>query len=322
MNKILKIIIGIIVIVLVLLAIFSGEKTQDGVVTSVVEDGPIVLGYIGPLTGDAAAYGEPLQLTTQLAVDEINQAGGVNGRQIEVVYEDGACNGTDAINAMNKLVNVDKVDVILGGFCSGESLAAVPLATSKKTLLISPGSSSPDLTDISDYFVRTYPSDAKQGEVLADVLFDQEGVTHVAFIQEQTDYALGVYNAFSAAFESKGGKVSREVFATEETDFRTSLTKLRQGEPGALFVSVQTPASGERVLQQIDDLDWDIQLLISDALAGDPATIAKNAERLEGAFAALFDVDSSLEAYTDFIETYSQEYGSCLLYTSPSPRDS
>ena len=84
----------------------------------------IKIGFIGPLTGDAAAYGESAQNIVQLAVSDINAAGGVSGKQVQVIYEDGACNGTTAADAMQKLANVDGVQAILGGYCSAESFAA------------------------------------------------------------------------------------------------------------------------------------------------------------------------------------------------------
>ncbi|MDP6562065.1 MAG: ABC transporter substrate-binding protein, partial [Candidatus Peribacteraceae bacterium] len=92
--------------------------------------GPIKIGYIGPLTGEAASYGVDTLNGTELAVAEINAAGGINGRLIELITEDGRCTGTDAASAAQKLVNVDKVVAIIGGQCSGETLAAAPIVES------------------------------------------------------------------------------------------------------------------------------------------------------------------------------------------------
>src|SRR5262249_40877175 len=132
----------------------------------------IKIGWIGPLTGSVAAYGEAGQNVTQLAVDQINASGGINGKQIQVIYEDGACDGTTAANAMQKLATVDQVQIVWGGFCSAESLAAVPIATQDKVLLFSMGSSNPKLTGISPYFFRDYPSDNSEGSVLADAAWN------------------------------------------------------------------------------------------------------------------------------------------------------
>ena len=133
----MKAIVWLIVIVVV---IWAGWALLDKAPEA--EAGPIMIGFIGPLTGDAAAYGEPERDVVALAVEEINAAGGINGRQISVIYEDGKCDGTASASAAQKLVNVDKVKVIIGGFCSGETLGAAPIAEQNKVILISPSSTS------------------------------------------------------------------------------------------------------------------------------------------------------------------------------------
>ncbi len=302
--KAIKWIIGLVVVVLIIWAIAGGDAQE----TVVTPEGPIKVGFIGPLTGDAAAYGEPFQKAVELAVAEVNEAGGVLGQSLEFVYEDGACAGADAANAAQKLINVDGVKVILGGFCSSESLSAEPIATAAGVLMISTASSSPDLTGISSYFARTYPSDALQGEILADIAFNDKGWTKVAVIQEQTDYAQGLYVAFDSAFAALGGETIREEFATQQTDVRTLVTKLKAEEPDAVLISVQTPASAERVLTQMSDQQWDAELMIADALAGDDATVAEHADQLEGALAAQFGLEDNAKL-DDFVSVYEAAYG-------------
>lgn len=287
----------------------TGQEQQ------VEEKTPIKVGFLHPLTGDAASYGEAMRNTAQLAVEEINAAGGVNGRPIELVVEDGKCNGKDAANAMQKLVNVDQVKIVLGGFCSSEALAAVPPAESGRVALFSPGASSPDLTGKSLYFMRDYPSDASQGSVLADEAL-KRGWKKVAFVQEQLDYPLGILKAFSAKFEQGGGTIVKEEFPTTTTDFRSILTKLKAEKPDALFIDSQTPASGERVLKQIGELKWNIQLLLSDAFAGDAKTVESNKDLLEGAVNAQFGFDEKNEKFQHLVSAYKEKYGADLPFQS------
>ena len=136
----MKIVIWVVVVLVVLWGGYSFLQSPSEPVST----DPTKIGFIGPLTGDAAVYGELLRNVIQLAVNEINAAGGIGGRQIEMIYEDGKCNGKDGANAMQKLVNVDQVKIVIGGFCSSESLAAAPIAMNNKVLLFSPGSSSPE----------------------------------------------------------------------------------------------------------------------------------------------------------------------------------
>jgi branched-chain amino acid transport system substrate-binding protein len=293
----------------------SAEQPAPAAQEQQAEQAPIKVGFLHPLTGDAASYGEAMRNVAQLAVEEVNDAGGVNGRTLELVIEDGKCSGKDAANAMQKLVNVDQVKIVLGGFCSSESLAAVPIAETNKVALFSPGSSSPDLTGKSTFFMRNYPSDASQGSVLADEAA-KKGWKKVAFVQEQLDYPLGIFKAFSAKFEQGGGVVVKEEFPTTTTDFRSILTKLKVEKPDALFIDSQTPASGERVLKQIVELKWTVPLLISDVFAGDAKTIEANKDALEGTLAAEFGVDENNTKFQNLAAAYKEKYGSDMPFQS------
>jgi branched-chain amino acid transport system substrate-binding protein len=234
-------------------------------------------------------------------------AGGVNGQSLEVVYEDGKCTGPDAASAAQKLINIDKVK-ILTAFCSGENLAVVPIAEQAGVLLASSGASSPDLTGRSRFYFRDYPSDATQGRVLAEYAAKQ-GWKNVAVIQEQSDYALGNYKAFTENFERLGGRVVKEEFAPNSTDFRSTLGKLKTKNPDALFVDPQTPANGERILKQLVDLKWKPKLLVNDVVSGDPATVSNNKTILEGAAAAEFGIDLTNPKFQKMISSYKAKYG-------------
>lgn len=304
MNKTL---IGIVALLIVVLGGWYGfSKNQPSASTT---SGPIKVGVILPLTGDAAVYGEPLGHVLQIAADEINASGGVDGNQMQLVIEDGKCNGTDAASAAQKLVNIDHVQVVVGGFCSGESLSAEPIATAGKVAILSGGSSSPKLTGISKYFARNYPSDSFQGKILADIAYTDKGWKKVATIQEQTDYALGVYNAFSTEFTRLGGTVTNESFPSESTDFRTSISKMKAENPDAVLVSVQTPATAARVFAQMNQLGWKPHLLIVDAITGDPKTLTDNKTLLEGAITAEFGVDPGNAKFSGMIASYKAKYG-------------
>lgn len=306
-GGVVKTVLWLVVLVLVVGGfILYGSRKDGGEEASPKE--PIKIGVMVPLTGDAAVYGEPGRNIYFLAAEEINASGGINGSNIEFVVEDSKCNGKDATSVAQKLVNIDKVQVILGGFCSGESIAATPIAEAAKVALFSPGSSSPDLTGISPYFFRNYPSDASQGKILAEVAYGK-GWRTVAILQEQTDYALGVYNTFSATFEALGGKLVKEETPSSNIDFRSQLTKLKAANPDALFIDTQTPAVSERIFKQIQDLKWKPAFIINDATAGDTKTVAQYATLLEGAIAAEFGVDPQNPKFQHLLVAYTAKYG-------------
>ena len=296
------------VLVVVVLAI-AGYLVWGPSTGNQLAEGPVKIGVILPLTGDAAVYGEPAKNILQLAADEINAAGGIDGNSIELIFEDAKCGGPGGANAAQKLVNVDGVKVIIGGFCSSESLAAVPIAEAAKVAMLSPGSSSPMLTNVSAFFARNYPSDSTQGSVLANIAYTDKGWKKVAFIQEQTDYALGVFTAFSDTFTGLGGTVTNEQFPTENTDFRSIVSKVKGTNPDAVFLSTQTPAVTARILVQMKQLGWKPNLLVADVVPGDPKTVSENAEMLEGTLAAEFGVDLSNSKFAAMIAAYKAKHG-------------
>lgn len=301
MNKKTKLWGLVVILVIALVALIVYFPTETNAET-------IKIGFIGPLTGDAAVYGTPGRNMVELVVEEVNKEGGIDGKQIEVIYEDGKCNGKDAANAVQKLVNIDKVEVVIGGFCSSESLGAEPIATQNRVFLFSLGSSSPDLTGKSNFFARDYPSDATQGNVLAN-LANEKRWNKVVFIQEQQDYPLGIYNAFTSEFERLGGSVVKEEFSSDTSDFRSILVKLKSENPDVLFVDTQTPATAERILKQLNELNWKPQIFVSDAVSGDTETVKRNSDILEGAYAAEFGTDESNPKFKKMVLVYKNKYG-------------
>lgn len=189
------------------------------------DDGPIKIGVISALTGDAAALGADHLSGVRLAVDQINAAGGINGRQVQLVAEDGKCSGSDGATAAQKLVNVDKVVAIVGGFCSGETLAAAPIVEAGKVPIISPGSSNPGITQAGDFVFRVYPSDAWKTQAMAKY-FAEEGFARIAIISENTDYAQGLHDSLEGDVP-EGALVFDENVEPGTKDFRSLLTRLK-----------------------------------------------------------------------------------------------
>jgi branched-chain amino acid transport system substrate-binding protein len=318
MDKTTKIIGWIIVAVVVIGAIYAYTKKDKGADQTggdkvEVAGDTYKIGVILPLTGDAASYGEPARNVYEIATKEINDAGGVDGKKLELIIEDGKCSGKDATNAAQKLINTDKVQIILGGFCSSESLSAVTVAEAAKVALFSAASSSPDLTNKSAYFFRNYPSDASQGSVLAEVAFNA-GWKKVGVLQEQQDYALGVFKAFETKFKSLGGEVVKEEFPKEATDFRTQLTKLKGENVNALFVDTQTPPASQRVFKQMQDMQWKPQVIINDVTTSDQETLTAFKDLLEGAIGAEFSSDASNPKLQAINKAYNSKHGIDLPY--------
>ena len=220
------------------------------------EMGPFRIGVMESLTGPGETYGNVSNQSKQMAVDEINAAGGVNGRMIELVVEDSKCNAQDSITAYKKLTDVDGVKIILGTSCSGAMLGAAPLAEEDGVILFSGLATNPDIATAGDYIFRTAMSDAQLGIDTGNVMW-ADGVRNLATITESTDYAEGVRRTTVAQFEKLGGTVvGEERYASDVTDFRTQLTKLIESNPDGLHVAAQSEFTGGTVVKQVRELGY------------------------------------------------------------------
>ncbi|MEM3154052.1 MAG: penicillin-binding protein activator [Candidatus Woesearchaeota archaeon] len=270
-------ILGLLLVLLVACAPAEQPKAEPTVVP--VEK--IKLGAILPLTGDAAEYGLPEKAGIEIAVEEINSAGGVNGKLLEVIFEDSKCDSKAATTATQKLVDVDGVKVIIGGACSSETIAAAAITEPKQVVLLSPSASNPSITTIGDFVFRTYPSDAFSASVAAEHAFKQ-GWKKSAIISEQKDYAQGLRNTFKETYNRLGGSVvADETFGPDDTDFKTQILKIVRAKPDVIAVYPQTAAKGILIIKQLRELGAKQQLIGAEILIT-PAAAKENADLLEG----------------------------------------
>jgi branched-chain amino acid transport system substrate-binding protein len=280
------------------------DETVDG--EEVVEDGPIMVGSILPLTGDGAAYGIPMQQIAQIALDRLNENGGVDGRMVEFIWEDGKCNGKDAAAAAQKLINVDKVSVIYGGFCSSETLGASPIAEGAGVIMLSPGSSSPDVSTAGDFIFRNYPSDSAQGSIIATIATDT-GLEKIGMITEENDYTIGIESAFVESFE---GETITESYLPTDTDFKTQITKLKNEGVDGIFINPQTPAKSDLIMKQIQELGTEgIQLFANDVVLGHSEGLTQYATLVEGMIGAETTYNTDHEDFEYLVEQYTERTG-------------
>ena len=266
---------------LLLVAVFSFALAACDAVGGIGGgDEPYKIGVMESVTGPGETYGNVAVQAKQMAVDEINAAGGVNGRMIELIVEDEKCNAQDAITAYRKLTDVDGVKIILGTSCSGAMLGAAPLAEAEGVVMFSGLATNPDIANAGDYIFRTSMSDAQVGIDTGNVLW-ADGVRTLATITEATDYAEGVRRTTVEHFETRGGQVSAEErYASDVTDFRSQLTKLLNANPDGLHVAAQSEFTGGTIVKQARELGYegpiysDIVPIGTTALeiAGDAAT--------------------------------------------------
>ena len=249
----------IVVIVVVILGIFWFGKTGNK------KSGSINLGFIGPLTGDAANIGQNAKAAVEVAIEEVNAAGGVDGKTLNVIYEDGKCNGKDAANAANKLINVDKVLAIVGAACSGETSAFTGLAEQTKTVVLSYCSSAPALTTAGDYIFRNYPSDTYQGAFAAEYLKNTLTKNSAAVFYVKSDWGVGIRDVFKEKFAELGGMiVFDEGYEQTAREFRTTLSKIKTSGADVVYFVGYTEASIP-MLKQAKELGVNLQFFGADA---------------------------------------------------------
>ena len=266
--------------------------------------GTIKIGFIGPLTGDAAALGADELSGVKWAVDQANAKGGVKGMTVELIAEDGKCTGSDAASAAQKLVNVDKVIAIVGGLCSGETLAAAPIAEAGKVVLISPGSSSPDVSSAGDFVFRDYPSDALKTQAMAKY-FNESGFTRVAMISENTDFA----QAFRTSLKKnlpEGTVIFDEVVEPGTKDYRSLLTRMKNVSFDVFFPDAQTDGVMAVMMQQYREAGFTQKAVAHDV--ADSITIAQIAGKAAEGF-ELINVPTAGEG-TDFEVEFVKKFGS------------
>ncbi len=254
-----KIIAFAVVALLAMSMCFAGgdkESSADGAV--------VKIGFIGPLTGDYANYGTLCRQAVEMAIDEINAKGGVNGASIKLFAEDSEGDSQKALAAMEKLSSSDKVCAIIGPVLTGETFSVAERAQAEGIVIITPSASHKDITNVGDYIFRTTPSDGLQGEVAGKYWSQVLGYTKLAVLYAKNDYSQGLYESMSEAFTQDGGQiVAAETFMVGDKDFKTQLTKLKNTDAQAIYLPDYT-AEMAQILEQAAQLGIDKPFLSGD----------------------------------------------------------
>ena len=265
------------------------------------------IGVMESLTGPGETYGTVSSQAKQLAVDEINAAGGINGKMLELVVEDSKCNAQDAITAYRKLTDVDGVKIILGTSCSGAMLGAAPLAEADGTILFSGLATNPDIAEAGDYIFRTALNDSQLGIDMGNTMWS-DGIRSIASIAESTDYAEGARSESTDRFVELGGTVLlEESFATDITDFRSQLTKLIAAGPDALLFAAQAEFSGGTLVKQVRELGYDGPIYGDVVVAGTTA-LEVAGDAATGVKAIITDLDPNNTTATAVVNNFKAKY--------------
>ncbi|ADO82202.1 ABC transporter substrate-binding protein [Ilyobacter polytropus] len=229
MKKIVKI-LGVLGMIMALAAC-GGKKEEEASV--------IKIGSILPLTGDIATFGESSKNGLLILQDEVNEAGGINGKKIEFLFEDDENKPASSASVAQKLINNDKVVAIIGSIASKCSIAVGPIATQSKIPMITPTSTNPKVTTQGgEYVFRACFIDPFQGKILAKFSAEDLKAKKAAVLYDvANDYSKGLAEFFQKGFEEAGGEVvSVETYNTGDSDFNAQLTKINALKPEVLLL--------------------------------------------------------------------------------------
>jgi len=293
---------AIIAVSLFLLVLAGCAGTQ-------LQSNEVKFGWIGPLSGDVASLGVPVKDAAVLAVDEINQKNLLNGKKLTLVYEDDQCDPKKSVTAVQKLIGVDGVIAISGGFCSGTTLADASIVEQNKVVLMSPGSTNPKIKDAGDYIFRIVPPDSGQGAAGAQIMKNMN-LKKIAMLQINNDWGEGMRGAFSA----EANKIDLELVAQEKfdlgsTDLRTQIAKIKAANPEGVYI-IAHPAETALALKQLNEAGIatsTIPIVGADG-SKDDATISGAGGAAEGVIVTVPGVPDSPELEA-FAEKWKTRYG-------------
>ncbi|HKG60061.1 MAG TPA: ABC transporter substrate-binding protein [Pyrinomonadaceae bacterium] len=298
------------VIVVLALAFSCSRPAEDNAAPNRTT---IEIGYFGDLTGPTFNFGQSAINGVLMAASEINQAGGINGRKIDIVIEDDKGSPEEAARLTAKLVDQDKVVAIIAGGTSGNSRAAAPKAQASHIPLISPSSTDPAVTQTGNYIFRACFVDTFQGEVMASFAVNTLKAQKAAILTDfNSTYSKGLTDYFKLSFGRLGGIiVSEQTYTQGDADFKGQLSTIRSAEPDVIYIpgyygDVALIAKQARMIGLTQALlggdGWDAPELWQ--IGGDA---------LNGAYISThYSADNPSPEIQQFVELYKQRYGNLL----------
>lgn len=285
----------------------GGEKKAD----------TIKVGANLEMTGGSASYGISSKNAIELAFKEINEKGGINGKQLELVVADNKSEAAEATNAMQKLVSQDNVVAVIGPNLSSSVIAASAINNGAKVLDIAPMATNPYVTvdqasgKTKEFNYRTCFIDPFQGTVMAKFATAELGVGNAAIlIDNSSDYAKGLAQFFKENFVKEGGAVTaEESYLQKDTDFKATLTKIKATNPDFLYVPGYYQEVG-LIVKQARELGMNMPIAGGDGWDSAKMPEIAGAAALNNTyFSSLYSPDDSSDINKNFVAAYEKAYG-------------
>ncbi|MFO0725034.1 MAG: ABC transporter substrate-binding protein [Myxococcota bacterium] len=269
----------------------------------------IKLGVVGSLTGPNATFGNSTKNGVDLAVDQLNQKGGVLGKKVKAIHLDDQGRPEEAKTAVQRLITQDKVDAVLGEVASSLSLAMAPVAQRAHVPMITPSSTNPAVTEVGDYIFRVCFIDPFQGYVMAKFARENLKLDKVAILRDvRNDYSVGLANVFTEEFKKMGGTITAdESYSQGDTDYKATLTKIRAATPQAIYVPGYYTEVGQ-IARQARELQIEVPLLGGDGWDSDKL-FEGGGKAIEGSyFSNHYSVDDPRPSIQKFVTDYRAKF--------------
>ncbi|HJU56212.1 MAG TPA: ABC transporter substrate-binding protein [Pyrinomonadaceae bacterium] len=298
-------------LIFTLLAISACQRGGSGNVERKADDtGNIKVGVYADLSGQTNDLGQSTKNGVELAKDEINQAGGIGGRQIELIVEDDKGLPDQAATAVAKLINQDQVHAVVGGAAAPSSLMAAPKAQEAKVPMITLAAADPKVTQTGDYIFRVAFLDSVQGEVMAKYAANNiKAKTAAILFEENSDYSRELAQSFEKTFVQLGGQVTeKQSYAQSDQDFNRQLSPIQAANPDVVYIPGRSKQIGA-IAKQARGLGLKAVLLGADGW-NDPQLLQLGGEALDGAYiTGHYSADDPTQAVRDFTSAYKKRYG-------------
>lgn len=283
-------IVSLVVILVFLFSLGCGKKDEK----------EIKIGIITPLTGDVSSWGEMQRRSTELALEDVKDM------KIKVTYEDDRADPKVGITAFRKLLDAEKVPIVVGVPASNVTLAVAPIANERKVVLLTSGSTATEVGNAGPYVFRIMPSDEVQSMIMATWAMELD-YKRVAVVYVENSWGQGLKDSFEKDFRNRGGTIVTVQPTTQDTtDYRTQLAKMKALQFDAIYAPLYTRGAG-LLIKQARELGLKQQILGADVY-GTPELFKAGGNATNGVLYTTFGKYSGPE-YQPFAKKYKERYG-------------
>ena len=290
-------------------SIFTGCGGDSGGASNADQ---IAVGSNFELTGNVAQYGTNAAKGFELAVKEVNDAGGINGKTIKIVTADNKSDAAESVNAATKLISDDKVVAIIGPAVTANVIAESQVAADAKVPVIAPAATNPDVTvengTLKEFIFRSCFIDPQQSAVMAQFAAnDLNARTAVLYLDSSSDYSKSLGRIFKETFNALGGEVvMEEAFLAKDQDFKAALTKIKTANADVIFVPAYYEEVG-KIVKQARELGIEAAILGTDGWDDSKVVDIAGKDALNNTFFCTHYFAGDAEVQ-DFINAYKTAY--------------